>query len=580
MPQQRNLRILVVGLCLCAALAGCKKNDRPMSLKLKKSSRKPKITIPLHIKGTVAQYARFAGGGNLPIQAHGIVIGLGDKGSSEVPDRVRKSLTEYLLKQKLGSYRMGTRAVTPDLVLKDKDTSVVLVGGSLAPGAPVGTRFDVFVTALPQTQTQSLDGGILMPIDLSVAFGPIRRPRQKQATVLARAGGPVFVNPFLDPTAADDLAKLRTGRVIGGGKVVRARAVRIMLRRSDYATADQIQRRINERFPSDERIANALNRSVVELTIPDEYRDDYEHFLELVMHLPIRYASGEWEARARQIAARMEMPEANHDELALVWEAMGRQVVPIVRNLYASKNSAAAYHAARTGARLGDRQAGDVLIRFATSANSPYQIPAIEELARHGRIRTASPTLRQLLDDPNGRVRIAAYEALLRRGDRSAVTRIDVSGQFTLDLVATRRSYTIYATQTKEPKIALFGRDMEVNRPIYFESPDGLVTINAFGDGKKLKVFRTIPRGNRISDPFDVDCAVGALVRVLGTRPDLDKEGKPKGLGLTYSQIVGVLYRLCRDEDIPAKFVLQQMPGLERIYRRAATVGRPDMPSR
>jgi len=579
MPQ-RNLRHLAVAVCVCAALAGCKKNGKPISLKLSKSPEKPRITMPPHIKGTVGQYAGFTGGGSLAIQAHGIVIGLGDRGSSEVPDRLRKSLTEYLRKQNLGSYRMRTRAVTPELVLEDKDTSVVLVGSALPPGAPVGTRFDVFVTALPQTQTQGLDGGILMPIDLSMAFGRIRNPTHRRTTVLATAGGPVFVNPFIDPSATDDLAKLRTGRVIGGGKIVRARAVRIHLRKSDYSIADQIQRRINERFGGKERIANALNRSVVELTIPREYRDDYEHFLALVKHLPIRYATGEWEAHAHQIAASMEMPEANHDELALVWEAMGRQVVPIVRTLYASKNPAAGYHAARTGARLGDQQAGDVLMRFATSANSPYQIPAIEELGRHRSIRKAPPVLRQLLDDPNERVRIAAYEALLRRGDRSAVTRINVPGQFMLDLVATRRSYTIYATQTKEPKIALFGKDMQVKRPIYYQSPDGLVTINAFSDSKKLTVFRTIPRANRVSDPFDVDFAVSALVTTLGTRPDLDQEGKPKGLGLTYSQVVGVLYRLCRNGDIPAKFVLQQMPGLERIYRRAATTGRPDMPSR
>ena len=572
----KTLTPMALALCLCVAATGCDKEGRGLSLKGDKSARQPEFVIPPHVKGTVGEYAGLVGGGPVPVQAYGIVIALGDNGSSEVPAILRKELIEYLLKQRLGSPRSGTQNLTPERVLRDKDTAVVLIGGAVQPGAPVGTRFDVFVSALPQTQTRSLDGGIFMPVEMRLAFGGVRRPGQ-MTTILASAGGPVFVNPFLDPSDPEQQGQLLKGRIIGGGRVTNARPMKLQLRHPDYATADLIQRRIKERFPSETEVANAESRSMVAITIPPEFRGDYVHFLRLVLHLPIRLVSGEWELHARQIAEQMQQPAANHDELAMVWEATGRQVVPVLRNLYASTNPAASFYAARSGARLEDRLAFDVLLRFAETNGSPYQVPAIEEIGRYPRETRPASVLRKLVDEPNDLVRVAAYEALVRRGDTSTVTRVDVSGQFKLDIVASRRSYAVYATQTQEPKIVLFGRNMSVRRPIFFESPGELVTINAFGDSAKMTVFRKIQRSGQYSDPYELDFSVRALVQTLGTRPELDQDGRPLGLGLTYSQVVSVLYRLCKQGDIPARFVLQPIPELQRIYEGAASVGRPDM---
>ncbi len=569
------LPFAVLGVLVFAAVNGCTKDHKPFKFpRLRKD--KALSEIPLHVRGTVAQYALLFGGGQMRVQGHGIVVGLGTNGSAEVPAHLRKSLTEYLLKQNMGSARWGTSAMTPGVILRDKDTSVVLIGGAIPQGAPLGTRFDVFVTSLPQTQTRSLEGGWLMPIDMRLAFGNASR-LDKVSKIWAKAIGAVFVNPFIDPSDKHQSAKLRMGRIIGGGKVARSRPIRLQLIRADYSRADSIQRRINERFPSDRKVANALNRSIIELRIPPEYRDDYEHFLKLIMHLPVRTKSSEWEVQVRQIAKEMEAPSADHDSLALVWEAMGRGVIELIQDLYTSENPAAAFHAARTGMRLGDRLALEVILRFATTSNCPQQIPAIEELGDHEMYTRVVRTLRQLLDVPNERVRIAAYDALIDQRDRRSVQRVDVSGDFTLDLVSSGRSYTIYATQTAEPRIALFGKGMKVSCPIYFEPPDELVTINAFPDSDKLTVFRKIPRTGAPSEPLEVDKSVRSLIEILGSRPEMDDDGNIMGLGLTYSQVVSVIYRMCEEGDIPAKFVLQEVPALQRIYQRTTTVGRPDM---
>jgi len=584
MPE-RILAGVLAGLCILAG-AGC---DGKGARSATSNQPQSKIVIPPHVKGTVAEYAALVGGGALPVQAHGIVVGLGVNGSAEVPAHLARKLEQYLLKQDLGSALAGTAAITPKRVLSDLDTSVVLVGGAVPPGAPAGTRFDLFVSTLPQTQTRSLDGGMLMPVDLTLAYGGVSHPTA-QTQSWGVGGGQVFVNPFADPDKPEDLAKMRVGRIINGGKVTRDRQLRLQLRRAEYATADLIQRRINERFPGeylpgDERMlpatrrtANAISRSSIVLRIPVEYRDDYEHFLRLVMHLPVHYGDGGPEAYARAISEAMLQPGARHDELALVWEAMGRSVLNVVQRLYASKNPAASFYAARTGLRLGDHLAAEVVMRHARTAGSPQRFPAIEELGRYRRLTEASPVLRAMLDDPGETVRIAAYEALLKRGDRTAVTRIDVDGQFRLDLVPSTQRYAVYATQTGEPKIVLFGRDMAVRRPVFFESPGELVTINAYETADPLTVFRKIPRTGGVSDALTVSPSVRSLVEMLGSRPKVDRDGNVSGLGLSYSQVVSVLYRLGEAGAIPGKLVLQKTPEMQRIYQDAATVGRPDMP--
>jgi len=578
MPRKTLLFDVLLAL-LCMVAVGCKnQNDLLSSLK----PDKPRIVIPPYVRGTIAEYAVLAGGGSVPVQAHGVVVGLGNNGSAEVPASIYRAMVTYLAKQHFGSYTMGTSALTPERILSDKDTSVVLVGGAIRRGSPIGSRFDVFVTALPSTQTRSLAGGVLMPVDLALAYGGVSNPNV-HTKIWARGGGAVFVNPFVDPTDPKQSAQLLSGRIIGGGVVTLRQPIRIQLHRPDYQLAEMIQRRIHTRFDPAERlllsdVVKGRSRSMIELTVPPAYKDDYDHFLELVMHLPIKYGRGGWDAYAHRIVGRMAKPTANQAELGLVIEAMGRQVLPLVQGLYTSDNTAASFYAALAGLRLGDNLAVNVVLKYADSAKSPYQAAAIEELGRHPEIIKAGPLLRRLLNDADRRVRLLAYNALRRLGDRAAITTVTLPEQFKLDIVKTSRDYTIYATQTGEPRIVLFGDNMIVNRPVYFEAPDDLVTINAFADSKKMTIFRKVSVSGQVSEPMEVGFTVRDLVEVLGRIPEPDDKGKVHSLGLTYSQVVSVLYRMCKSGDIPAKFVLQPSAGMQKIYQGGAELGRPDMP--
>jgi len=113
-----------------------------------------------------------------------------------------------------------------------------------------------------------------------------------------------------------------------------------------------------------------------------------------------------------------------------------------------------------------------------------------------------------------------------------------------------------------------------VARPIFFLAPGELVSINANTGAGKLVVRRRIERTGTISDPATVDEYVRSLIQVLGDKPNAEATG----LGLTYSQVVSVLQRMCKGRDIRAKFVLQEATDAERIFDSSVTSGRPDMP--
>jgi hypothetical protein len=297
------------------------------------------------------------------------------------------------------------------------------------------------------------------------------------------------------------------------------------------------------------------------------------------MHVPIRQVGGTWEAKAREIAAAMESSGADHDELALVWEAIGRQVLPMVQPLYESPNPVVSFYAARTGLRLGDTRALPVLAAAAGAKDSPFQMAAIEELGRHSISARTTPVLRGLLDDENQAVRLAACDALLRQGDTVKIKRTMIKDQFELDLVDSAGQPMIYVSQSLWQRIVVFGPDPVIRRPMFFRAADDLVTISATEGREKLTVFRKVPRTGRSSEAFEVPPVTSELVRLLGTLPTREGGQGMYGLGLTYGQVVGVLQRMCNSGDIPAGFRLQVLPEVRKIYTQGVpTVGRPDLP--
>jgi len=529
------------------------------------------------LDGTIAELASLAGGGGMRVKGYGLVVGLGEKGSSEVPSAIRSALIADMMRRGVDKSVPGAAEFDLAGLIEDKDTAVVVVSAWIPPGTPPGTPLDATVAALPGTQTLSLDGGILYETELKT-FQSGETGVRESYRVEARAKGAVFVNPFIDRDKGDTTARLRTGQIIGGATTVGTRTIRLVLDHPDYRKAKTIRDVINERFAGASKVANAKSPSLIELGVPRRYRRDYGHFLELVTHLYLRRAPQADQMKARRLAEQILAPGAPHEEIALIWEAMGKHVVDSFRRLYTSENAVAAYYAARAGVRLGDTTALAVLRRTATDSASALRLAAVAELGRsnHG---GATALLTELLDDGDALIRIAAYEALCRPQPRGPVERHDVGGRFIVDAVRTQGKCLIYATRSGEPKLVLFGTEIPVLRPIMFSSSDGDVTVHAHSDDERLKVYRRVGPQRLLSDELEILPDAKSLALAMGRTPVPGPEGGFQGLGMTYSQVVGALYRLCRKAPaqwIPAEFMLQRTQAAVTMTPGTAIEGRPD----
>ncbi len=526
------------------------------------------------LRDTIHSMAYLEGMRRLSVGGYGLVVGLGSNGTTMCPRPIR----EEMLKDLRGRYRLGAAPkemehLKPENLLDTEETAVVEVYGEVPAAARKHDRFDLTVKALSGTDVRSLEGGWLMPCTLKLwANG-----RPVQGRYLGKGAGQVFINPFGLKQGAATQADPRAGRVIGGGIINEDRRIRLVLTQPSAAIARRIMLLINRRFPDEpDKTADALNPSTINLRIPDAWSGRQVQFLEVLMHLYVPAAPAFHDMRLRELLEEAVQPDAPLADIALAWEGMGKTVLTAIRKLYTHEAPGVSYFAARAGLRLGDDLAVDVVSRHARDERSPYRELAVEELGKAVNLNRPVLMLRPLLDDENHRIRYLAYEALRRHGD-STVQSLHIGGKggFVLDVVPARSDFLISAERSNEQRITLFGTEMRCITPVFYAQRNDRVMITSVPDKPLLRVVRKIPPDDRLSAPLLCTTEVTALIKVLGNEPKKDFHGRFMGLGLTYAQVVEVLYDLCDKKTIDATFTLQSID-VASVTTRPAGASRPE----
>ncbi len=437
-------------------------------------------------RDTIAEHVWIEGLRRMRVAGYGLVVGLGTGGSADCPRKVRSRLLQEMHKRP-EFFRAGSRSnpITPGMMIDDPDTAVVSVQGEIPAGAVGGSPFDVSVSALPGTQTTSLRGGWLYTCDLNV-YRMLTPTAGLAGKVLARASGPVFLNPFSDRPDAATRSTERVGRIVGGGMVATDRRLRLVLMRPSYSRVRAIAARINARFGGARQIADPTSPSFVQLTVPDKYASDPKRFIVLVQHLYLPQHAGFSGLRTQELATELVKPDAPYEDIALAWEGIGRTVLPTISKLYSHQSRAVRYCAALTGLRLGDDVAIEVVAQQARDAGSPYRFDAIAALGQAGDMSRAARPLRALLDHEDVNVRVAAYQALLERNDREIVTRQVGRDNYALDLVPSTAENLIYVKRNESRRIVVFGSGVRCRPPLFYRHPSGEITINAYQGDEAL----------------------------------------------------------------------------------------------
>ncbi len=525
-------------------------------------------------KDTIGAMTLYEGMAPLRVRGIGLVVGLGTNGSTDCPRDTYDTLVQSMYKQhSFTSKIVGTRNLSPERLISDKDTAVVMVQGEVPAAAVAGDRFDISVSAWPGTQTKSLRGGRLFTVDLEI-FRQVNQGQSISGQHVATAAGPLFINPFVDDDSATKSNELQ-GVVLGGGLVTKDRRVRLVLLKPSYQWATRIQDRINNFSPNAQKIARADSPSYVSLRIPSEFQGDAGHFLSLVQSLYLfrdpRYGA----ARANALTAELLDPKSPHAKIALALEGLGRYALPELDELYSHPKDYVSFYAAVAGLRLEDHVAGDAMIRLADDTDGSYRMRAVRALGETRGMGQATIALRRLLDDTDPRIQTAAYEALIQRGDPSIESKVIGGDNFRLDVIPSDRPAFVYAKRRSERRLAVFGNDLTINPPVLYRSPDGGLTVSATPDAKRLTVIRTVVATGSSSPPIKVAPDVVSLVTLLGKDADIDHTNVVTGMSVGYGAITRLLYHLCKDGAIDANFLLER-PRETELIGPAQRDGRPE----
>jgi hypothetical protein len=556
---------LLLGLSLTLASCGGEEKKRLVT-----APPPPTFTGPEHLHGTVGSFVTLRNNNPLLISGFGMVVNLPGTGGGGVPRNMRPQLVQDFRKLGLGDSRLGAQDLTADEVLDSRNTALVIAQGVVPPGAVKGSRFDVLVSAHPATETTNLQAGRLWTTNLGVLganqTGSFVAPRGK-------AAGPVYVDPLTsaDGRGAEDAAAgSRTGVIVSGGLVMETRYIQLILNQPSWTRSGEIADRINERFrkgPEDrDETAIARSDSAIELRVPVRYGDQPERFVQLVQSLHVQGSRDFLLGKAKELAELLEKKPTLETDARLVWEANGRNVLPVTQPLYESANNTLAAAALEAGSRLGDGKAVDPLLKWSSDAEPSRRKAAANLLRFHSDAPRAMRRLTELLNDPDRATRLEAYESLLALNDPAIHRQIVGEREefkFILDLVPSDRPL-VYVNLKGVPRLAIFSANAGFKHPLIARLWNNRLMVRGDTDEEPVRVFyQDHLRGT--TEVYAIAPTIGNLAFVMAHKPSPLNDAK--GFDLSFSQVVNALHALSKQGLLLAEFHVERSPLADRIAK-------------
>ncbi|MBC01678.1 MAG: hypothetical protein CMJ34_00030 [Phycisphaerae bacterium] len=570
-----HLLSLPLAAMLFTAITGCdmvERADRKESATTLER-RNFEIDIQPIMRGTIASEAVFVGDAPTVVRGYGLVVGLRGTGSRDMPAPVRSWMIQEMARRGVGNAATGFGDVTPEAMLNSEDTAVVIVEGVIPPGGVEDQHFDVRVYSAPGTSTTSLEGGRLYTADLRPGA---LQTGSRQASALASAKGPIFINPFATPDGSGrDIVDRLTGRILDGGTITESMPLKLRMAVTSHSRAARIQNAINSRYPREpgqpDETARGRSGDEIQIVVPPSFHENTDEFVELIKHTALRPEAAESIALAIK---RSVLANPGYAKVARWrWQSVGPKAIPVLQDLYDYPEEGPRLAALTAGAMLDDAACTADLIDLAENGSPTAQLAAIALLSDMGANPAIEVGLRPLLDHEDVNVRLAIFEALERRRD-PIVLAYDIDEKFTLNLVPSE-SPMIYVAQTGEPRIVLFGKILEVERPMFLEAWTDRLLIKADAGNEELEIF--FREADGIPPQTDmVSPEVAELIAYMGHQSTI--EAPAPGIGLSYGETIGAIHQLWRAGFIPADFKAEQDRVLSAILMARETEEEEERP--
>jgi hypothetical protein len=502
------------------------------------------FAFPPELGATIGSLVRVIVPEPIPVRGFGLVVGLEDTGSSECPPNIRAYLRQYILKQIPPKTELNA-----DEFINSSRTAVVSVEGEIPAIASKNEYFNVKVTALPSTQTTSLDGGSLLRADLRMSDNLGLKTR-----VIADVEGPVYIDKI-----DDGKINKRSGYILAGGKVLNEYKVILALNKPDFITANRIRNLINGRFGDD--VAKAAFSDRIDLIVPPQYKQTKQRFISIVTAMYLEQGPKNNQERIRTYVDRLSA-SVYPDSSEIALEAIGKECLGELGVLLDSPDEKVRFHAARCMLNLGSDAGLATLRRIAYDKDSAYRIEAIESIAFGARRNDAVAILRTLLRDDDFKIMLAAYEQL-RRLDDISITQEFIGRNFYLERVVQTDHKAVFVSRSGQPRIVIFGAPITCSGNIFIQSADGDVIINAPASQKYITIIRKHPKRPGVIAQMRSSFEISDIVKVLCNEPP-DEESKQRGgLGVSYADAAALLMQICDMGVAKAEFHAGPMPKID-----------------
>ena len=534
------------GICLCVlflSTGGCnvlfpgKKDKDPLldnAFNFETEDGKPKL---------VGDCVSVSTSQTIPVRGFGLVVNLPGTGGEDANTFHYQWVYDDLNRQKY----TGIRAL-----LARPDTAVVEVIGHMHAGIQKGDRFDVQILLPPNTNTNSLRGGVLVETRLTEMVGSTEGVLTNSTRAIA--AGPIMVD---DPTATgtSNPSGLKKGTILSGAVTAESRSLSLIMKDKSIAGIAQIAKAINDRFylttGPKKGVATAETDQLIVLDIHPSYAHDVSRYVRVVQSITCRESAGQQLRRIERLKEELFVRETAQ-QAAFQLEAIGKPGIDVLQQALRNPDMEIRFHAATSLAYLGDSTSAKVLAEIAQQEPA-FRVYALNALSVMKNDLEAEYYLQELLHVPSAETRYGAFRALKTRNPMDQTIRGEVpGGQFSYHGITSQAVPMVHITTQRSPEIVLFGTDIFLKQPFYLEA-GATIYVNGQVPGSVV-ITRFVTEG--LDEQRTVSNRLDEIIRAV------------VDLGGTYPDIVQMLRQADMMHALSCRLEVNCLPEPNRIYRR------------
>lgn len=514
----------------------------------------------------VGNFASITGNNVITIHGVGLVTGLDNTGEDPPPSIYRTQLEEDMKKRGIHNFREQ---------LQSPSTALVLLTAYLPADIMKGDPFDVEVRLPPNSEATSLEGGWLLPADLTEQAN-VQGQGTLKGKIYGRVAGPILVS-FGKGENQDGV--LKRGRILGGGGAFKERTLGLYLR-SDFKNRRNVTRiadSIGTRFHYYDRgmkksLAEAKDDQYVQLKVHPRYKDNYPRYMQVIRHVAFRENDIQRRDRMERLQEDLIDPDRSA-RAAIQYEAIGTESIMFLKKGLTNPSPEVRFYSAEALAYLGDDSGAEELARLARDepAFRVYCLAALSALDE----AVCYQLLRDLMDEPSAETKYGAFRALwtLDRND-PFIRGKKLNDQFLLHVVDSKGDPLIHLTRHRRPEVVLFGASQKFRTPVALHAGN-YINVNAKSGSDLITLTRF-----EIGQPDQRKVVSTRVVDVIEAAAEM---------GATYPDIAQMLSQASEQYNVEGRVELDALPQAGRLYYRPASeddesgskkslkVGRPSM---